>query len=325
MHYTGMAAASFHTAHVIDATAAVSTSTPMAITIGFATLLVLGLALVSGLIDRRFAAQTAEFESLFLQNPSAIYTCTLDGTIRSVNPAAAALHQCSSDALIGQPLAKVVSHDHNQIQPYLDHAKLGVVQTWDCTLVQTDATRTAHLTALPIIVAGQIVGTYVIADDITARVNAEAAVRESEQRYRTMLRDLATPVIPITDAVVVLPIVGALDLDRTQQMETRLLHDLAERRAQVVIIDLTGVPVIDAAVAQALLRMLQAVRLLGVDAMITGLRAHVALTLVQLGTTLTGLQIQPTLQEGINAAIASANQSKAGIANNLLLLATSKN
>jgi rsbT co-antagonist protein RsbR len=70
--------------------------------------------------------------------------------------------------------------------------------------------------------------------------------------------------------------------------------------------------------------MLQAVRLLGVDAMITGLRAHVALTLVQLGTTLTGLQIQPTLQEGINAAIASANQSKAGIANNLLLLATSK-
>jgi anti-anti-sigma regulatory factor len=173
-------------------------------------------------------------------------------------------------------------------------------------------------------VAGQIVGTYVIADDITARVNAEAAVRESEQRYRTMLRDLATPVIPITDAVVVLPIVGALDLDRTQQMETRLLHDLAERRAQVVIIDLTGVPVIDAAVAQALLRMLQAVRLLGVDAMITGLRAHVALTLVQLGTTLTGLQIQPTLQEGINAAIASANQSKAGIANNLLLLATSK-
>jgi rsbT co-antagonist protein RsbR len=105
--------------------------------------------------------------------------------------------------------------------------------------------------------------------------------------------------------VIAVPLVGALDSDRIAQVASALLQGVADHQARVVIIDVTGVPVVDEAVASALLRAAQGVRLLGAEAVLSGIRAEVARTLVGLGLDLTGMVTQSTLEEGLSYALRS--------------------
>lgn len=118
----------------------------------------------------------------------------------------------------------------------------------------------------------------------------------------TALADQAMPVIPVSDAVVVAPLVGTLDAARVAQLVPRLLEQTERQGARVVVLDITGVPVVDATVAQALLRATQAVRFLGAQVVVTGISPDVAQTMVALGLDLERLRSQRTLQEGIRLA-----------------------
>jgi NO-binding membrane sensor protein with MHYT domain len=105
MHYTGMAAATFTTDHAGHAMAELDTNTfTLAIALSVATLLILGFALLSALIDRRFSTQTATFESLFLHSTDAILAIDIDGALRRANPAAASLTGYALDDMPAHPL-----------------------------------------------------------------------------------------------------------------------------------------------------------------------------------------------------------------------------
>lgn len=95
------------------------------------------------------------------------------------------------------------------------------------------------------------------------------------------------------------PPIGSLDERRAQQVLDMLLHGVAGRRAQTVILDITGVPVVDTQVANALVRAAQSVKLLGAQVVLTGIRPEVAQTLVGLGTNLTDIITRSSLQSGI--------------------------
>jgi rsbT co-antagonist protein RsbR len=145
----------------------------------------------------------------------------------------------------------------------------------------------------------------VVIENITERKRAEAMLRQSITQEETIraqeaaLAELSTPLIPISDQVMVMPLIGAVDSRRAQQVLEALLEGVASSRALVAILDITGVPVVDTQVANALLRAAQAVKLLGAQVVLTGIRPEVAQTLVGLGADLSGIVTCGSLQSGI--------------------------
>ena len=124
-----------------------------------------------------------------------------------------------------------------------------------------------------------------------------------EQQART-IAELQTPVIEVWDRILALPIVSSLDTGRTQEMNEALLQKIVDTGSEIVLLDITGVPVIDTAVASHLLETVAAARLLGAEVMIVGLSPHTALTLVHLGIDLAGVTTRPTLAKGLELAFA---------------------
>ena len=128
------------------------------------------------------------------------------------------------------------------------------------------------------------------------------------QRERTIanqqeaIRELSTPVLRLRDRLLVLPIIGILDTTRAQKLTEELLASIRESRAKVVILDVTGVPAVDSAVANHLLQTAEASRLMGAQVIVTGLSSNVAQALVTLGVDLTKLNAVGDLQGGIEFA-----------------------
>jgi rsbT co-antagonist protein RsbR len=145
----------------------------------------------------------------------------------------------------------------------------------------------------------------ILYEDITERKMAEEAMRQSIQQEEVIraqklaLEELSTPLIPISDKIVIMPLIGSMDTRRAQQVMDTLLHGISATKATNVIIDITGVTVVDTQVANAFVRAAQAVRLLGAEVMITGIRPEVAQTLIGLGVDLSGIATSSSLQSGI--------------------------
>jgi len=133
------------------------------------------------------------------------------------------------------------------------------------------------------------------------RVQAEHARLHDEMisMQAMALAELSTPLIPISERVVVMPLIGSLDEQRAQRVLDTLLHGLAGSGAQIAILDITGVPVVDTQVANALIRAAQSVKLLGAQVVLTGIRPEVAQTLVGLGADLNNIITRSSLQSGI--------------------------
>lgn len=117
------------------------------------------------------------------------------------------------------------------------------------------------------------------------------------------IRELSTPILPLYEGILVLPLVGAIDSFRAGQIMERLLTAIAERQSDIVIVDITGVPVIDTAVTNYLLQTARAAQLIGAQVILVGIGPEIAQTIVQLGVDLRGIQIGANLQAGIELAL----------------------
>jgi rsbT co-antagonist protein RsbR len=148
-----------------------------------------------------------------------------------------------------------------------------------------------------------------VARDETARRQAEEALRQSirqEEIIRAQasaLAELSVPLIPITDEILVMPLIGQLDPARVERATAALLSGIAARRGRVAILDITGVPLVDAAVAGGLARAARAAKLLGAEVMLTGVCPEVAQALVTVGADLGGIPMRGTLRDGIASAL----------------------
>ncbi|HEY1014924.1 MAG TPA: PAS domain S-box protein [Herpetosiphonaceae bacterium] len=155
--------------------------------------------------------------------------------------------------------------------------------------------------------AGELSFFSTVARDITEQKEHEELARKLQeeiiQMQATALAELSTPLIPVLDQVVVMPLIGAVDSQRSQSVIETLLEGVVHNHARVAILDITGVPVVDTQVASALIRAAQAVRLLGADVVLTGIKPEVAQTLVGLGVDLSGITTQGSLQMGISYAM----------------------
>jgi rsbT co-antagonist protein RsbR len=128
------------------------------------------------------------------------------------------------------------------------------------------------------------------------------------QRERTIrdqqeaIREISTPVLPLRERLLLLPIIGAIDPPRAQQLTAQLLQSIRAHRAKAVVMDITGVPTVDSAIANHLIQTVQAARLMGATVIVSGLSPEVAYALVRIGADLSTVNTVGTLQDGIEAA-----------------------
>jgi len=121
-------------------------------------------------------------------------------------------------------------------------------------------------------------------------------------QQQNAIRELSTPVLPVREGLLILPIVGIIDPQRARQFTEQLLQGIRANRAKVVVIDVTGVPSIDSAVANHLVLTVEAARLLGATTIVTGLSPEIARTLVTLGVDLSKMNTVCDLRGGIEEA-----------------------
>ena len=141
-----------------------------------------------------------------------------------------------------------------------------------------------------------------IAERRLAEVERERLQADVISLQAAMLEELSTPLIPLSDEIVIMPLVGTVDSKRAAQMLEMVLRGVASKGARIAIIDITGVPTVDAYVASALIQAAHAVRLLGAEVVLTGIRSKVAQSLVNLGVELSSLVTRSSLQSGISYA-----------------------
>jgi rsbT co-antagonist protein RsbR len=113
------------------------------------------------------------------------------------------------------------------------------------------------------------------------------------------IRELATPVLQVREGLLISPIIGVIDTQRARQLTEAILWGIRQQRAKVVVIDITGVPVVDSKVANHLVQTVDAARLMGATAILTGISPEIAQTLVVLGVNLTSVRTVADLQGGI--------------------------
>jgi len=122
---------------------------------------------------------------------------------------------------------------------------------------------------------------------------------DQQKQLLELVTTLETLAIPLADGVLFAPIVGHIDARRAQALTSRLLREASVQRAQLMVIDVTGVPIIDTSVAKALLNLAQALRLLGCEVTLSGISASVAITLTQLGIQLQNVATARSPQEAL--------------------------
>ncbi len=147
---------------------------------------------------------------------------------------------------------------------------------------------------------------YVAGAKRTARqatITDMQATQQREDQLRAVIQELSTPIIPIYRGVLVLPLVGAIDSLRAQEITERLLEEIVRKQADLVIIDITGVSVVDTSVANHLIMTAQAVSLLGSRVIFTGISTMIAQTIIQLGINMGDVMTLSNLQAGMQFAL----------------------
>jgi rsbT co-antagonist protein RsbR len=131
----------------------------------------------------------------------------------------------------------------------------------------------------------------------------QRAREEVINRQQQEMLELSTPVVKLWDGILALPMIGTLDSARTQVVMESLLHKIVETGSEIAIIDITGVPTVDTLVAQHLLKTVTAIRLMGADCIISGVRPQIAQTIVHLGVDLQGVTTKANLADALALAL----------------------
>ncbi|AKT38101.1 STAS domain-containing protein [Chondromyces crocatus] len=142
--------------------------------------------------------------------------------------------------------------------------------------------------------------------DITRVRNAEDALRDrlaKIEQQQEIIRRLSTPIIEVWDGVLTLPMLGVLDSTRTAEVMDNLLDRITQSQARYAVLDLTGVEVVDTGVAGYLLRLVNAIRLLGAEGIVAGIRPTVAQTMITLGADLSQIVTHRNLRAALSYCI----------------------
>jgi anti-anti-sigma regulatory factor len=142
-----------------------------------------------------------------------------------------------------------------------------------------------------------------VADEQRALATQLGESLEAQQELNQVIAELAVPILPISNSSLVAPLIGSIDSDRARQLLVTILERVEATGARTLLLDVTGVAVIDTQVAASLLQIADAAHLMGAQTILVGIRPEVAQTLVELGVDLGALKTAATLQDGVASLI----------------------
>jgi PAS domain S-box-containing protein len=232
-----------------------------------------------------------------------------EGRVLTWNPTAERLKMWTASEIIGEHFSRFyTAQDVERGKPQMElemAAKTGRYEDEGWRL-RKDGTR---FWANVIITAlrdsnGKLRGFGKVTRDMTERKAMEDKLKKQSQEIMEMA---TVPIVQVWEGVVLVPLIGTLDSQRTQQLMERLLDRIAETSSPVAVLDITGVPTVDTQTAQHLIEMTSAVRLLGSEVILTGVRPIIAQTLVHLGIDLSSVITRGSLAAGLRMALDSLN------------------
>ena len=130
---------------------------------------------------------------------------------------------------------------------------------------------------------------------------------------KVALQELSAPLIPVFEGITIMSLIGTIDTQRAKQIMENLLNGVVKHRSEVVLIDITGVPVVDTMVAHHIIQATNAVRLVGTKSMLVGIRPEIAQTIVNLGINLDQFETKNTLKKGMESALEYTNRKLVGL------------
>lgn len=133
---------------------------------------------------------------------------------------------------------------------------------------------------------------------------------------RVALQELSAPLIPVMEGITVMPLIGTIDTERAKLIMENLLDGVIRHNAQVVLMDITGVPVVDTMVAHHIIQAAEAVRIIGSECILVGIRPEIAQTIVSLGIDLTAYPTKSSLEKGFTKALEITNRQVLQAGNN---------
>jgi rsbT co-antagonist protein RsbR len=228
----------------------------------------------------------------------------VDGNLLNWNRGAEAMTGYRAEEVLGKPVS-IFYTDEDRASGLVDRELRTARETgrfeFEGWRVRKDGQRFwATVTLTPIRdEAGSLSGYVKVARDVTERREAELRLRRQSEE----IMELSTPVIQVWDKVLALPIIGTLDSSRAARLTEGLLQRISENQAEVVILDVSGVPTIDTEVAQHLLRTVQAATLMGAGSILSGVRPETAQAIVQLGVQLGDLRARNTFRDALQLAL----------------------
>jgi PAS domain S-box-containing protein len=250
-----------------------------------------------GLSTQAFLAAIVE------TSDDAIYGKTLEGVVLSWNHGAERMYGYAAAEIVGRPVNILVAPSSpDEVPQILEKIKRGErVDHFETVRVKKNGESfDVSLTVSPIRdVSGRIVGASTVARDITE----QKRLREELTRRAQEILDVSTPVLQVWEGVLVAPFIGTLDTQRAQQFMECLLDRIVETNSSVALLDVTGVPAIDTRTAQHLIETITSVRLLGAQAVLTGVRPAIAQTLAHLGINLADVVTRSSLSAGLRVAL----------------------
>lgn len=252
-------------------------------------------------------SQTSDMLQMLVENATdyAITLLDKDGRVLTWSPAAQKLKGWLADEIIGQSFSRFYTAEDiktGKPQQELDvSAKEGRFddEGWRVRKNGERFWASVVITALRD-KDGNLRGYGKLTRDLTDRKQAEEKIKKQAQEILEMG---SVPVVQVWVGVVLVPLIGTLDSTRTQQLMERLLQHVSDSGSPVAVIDITGVPTIDTQTAQHLIETVSAVRLLGADVVLTGVRPSIAQTLVHLGIDLSNVITCSSLSAGLGKAL----------------------
>ncbi len=256
---------------------------------------------------KRADAERERMVSIIENSADFIGTAAPDGRGTFVNPAGLAMSGYIAEEFYGG--MTVASLQPDLPQEILDTAVREGIWAGEATITHKDG---HQIPVSQVIVAikdeaGNLQSLATIARDITAQKEAEAERARLQQQIldaqQQIISELSTPIIPIMEQIIVMPLIGIIDTMRARDITRTLLAGISEHRARVVILDITGVPIVDSGIAAHLDKTIQAARLKGARVIITGISDAVAEAIVDLGIDWSSIETLRDLQTGLVVAL----------------------
>ena len=227
-----------------------------------------------------------------------------EGNVTSWTPGAEAIKGYSAEEILGRHFSIFYPPEDRATRPARElelAASRGRFEE-ESWRVRKDGSRfLANVVVTPVKdAAGKVVGFAKVTRDLTER-----------ETQRRAIRVLSTPVVRLWSGILLMPLIGDVDETRADQMMATVLARVTEEQARVVILDVSGVPEMDTYVADTLLKMTTALRLVGAQTVITGISPHAAKTIVRLGVDLSQMTTQNQLAAGLDLALAQLGKSVA--------------